>query len=85
MVEIEYVITDELGIHARPAGLLVKAVKDYESDVKVGTPANMVDAKRIMGVMRLTLKHGDKLTMTFEGPDEERAAKETAEFLKANL
>jgi phosphocarrier protein len=85
MVEITYVITDELGIHARPAGRLVKAAGGFQSSVQIGTPAKMVDAKRIMGVMGLALKQGDTLTMTFDGPDEAEAANQLAEFLKENL
>jgi len=85
MTEIEYVITDVLGIHARPAGQLVKVASGFKCDVKVGTPKKMVDAKRVMGVMGLALKHGDTLTMTFEGPDEAEASAALSEFLKENM
>ena len=85
MVEIKYVITDELGIHARPAGQLVKAVSAFDSFVQIGTPAKMVDAKRIMGVMGLAIKQGEEITMTFDGADEQQAAKELETFLKDNL
>ena len=85
MVEISYVITDELGIHARPAGQLVKAASGFQSSIQIGTPAKMVDAKRIMGVMGLALKQGDTLTMKFDGQDEEEAAKAIETFLKENL
>ena len=85
MTEIKYVITDELGIHARPAGLLVKKCGAFESAITIGTPAKMVDAKRIMGVMGLALKQGDELTMTFDGPDEMEAAEALKGFLKENL
>jgi len=85
MVEITYVITDELGIHARPAGQLVREVKAFESNIQIGTPSKMVDAKRIMGVMALALKQNDTLTMTFDGADEKEASGATLSFLKANL
>jgi phosphocarrier protein len=85
MVSIDYVITDELGIHARPAGMLVKMAGGYKSSIMIGTPKKMVDAKRIMGVMGLALKQGNTVTMTFEGPDEEDAAKALAEFMKENI
>jgi len=85
MVEINYVITDELGIHARPAGRLVKEAGGFQSNIQIGTPVKMVDAKRIMGVMGLALKQGDTLTMTFDGPDEADAAKTIEAFLKENL
>ncbi len=85
MKEIKYVITDELGIHARPAGQLVKLVAGFESAVQMGRPEKMVDAKRIIGVMGLAMKQGDELTMTFDGPDEEAAATQAEVFLKENL
>jgi phosphocarrier protein len=85
MVSIEYVITDELGIHARPAGQLVKAAGTFKCDIKIGTPEKLVDAKRVMGVMRLALKQGDTLTMTFDGDDEKEAASTLETFLKENL
>lgn len=85
MKEIQYVITDEQGIHARPAGRLVKEAESFECKIEIGTPAKMVNAKRIMGVMGLALKNGNALTMTFDGPDEEEAAKAMEAFLKDNL
>ena len=85
MREIQYVITDELGIHARPAGQLVKLVSGYECDVKAGRPEKMVDAKRIIGVMGLAIKKGETLTMTFDGPDEEAAAAAAQDFLRETL
>ena len=85
MVEIKYVIRDELGIHARPAGRLVQKVSAFESFAQIGTGDKMVDAKRIMGVMSLAMKQGDEITMTFDGKDEAEAAKELEAFLKENL
>jgi len=85
MREIRHIIADELGIHARPAAQLTKRCSAYQSDIMIGTPEKMVDAKRIMGVMGLALKHGDELTMTFDGTDAEKAADDLAAFLKENL
>ena len=85
MTEIKYVITDELGIHARPAGMLVKQTEGFPCDIQIGSAQKMVNAKRIMGVMGLALKQGDELTMTFDGVDEERAAEAISAFLKNNL
>jgi phosphocarrier protein len=85
LVEIKYVIADELGLHARPAGHLVKQAGGFNCNIMIGTTEKMVNAKRIMGVMGLALKHGDELTMTFDGPDEQEAAKALTTFLKENL
>jgi phosphocarrier protein len=84
MKEIKYLINDELGLHARPAGLLVKLAAKYKSDIQLGTPAKMVNAKRIIGVMALTLKQGQEMTMTFSGEDEDQAAADVKAFLEEN-
>ena len=85
MKEIKYTIKDELGIHARPAGLLVKKCAGFKCDIRIGRPDKMVDAKRVIGVMTLNMKCGDELHLTFDGPDEEAAATEVETFLKDNL
>ena len=85
MKEIKYVITDPLGMHARPAGMLVKAVAGYASKITVTAPTGTADARRLMAVMRLAAKQGMELTITIEGADEDKAAAELEAFLKANL
>lgn len=85
MKEFTHVIADPLGLHARPAGLLVKAAAAYQSTVTVTAPTGKADAKRLMAVMRLAAKQGMELTITVEGPDEEAAAASLQEFLKQNL
>ena len=85
MKEIKYVITDPLGMHARPAGILVKAVAPYVSTITVTAPTGTADAKRLMALMRLAAKQGMELTITIDGADEEKAAAELQAFLEANL
>jgi phosphocarrier protein len=84
MLETIYRIDDEMGLHARPAGLLVKMAAKYKSDIQLGTPAKMVNAKRIIGVMALTLKKGKEMTRTFKGEDEEEASAAIKAFLEEN-
>lgn len=85
MKEFTHVISDPLGLHARPAGMLVKAAAGFASTVTVTAPTGKADAKRLMAVMRLAAKQGMDLTITVEGPDEEAAAASLQEFLKQNL
>ncbi|HIT36519.1 MAG TPA: HPr family phosphocarrier protein [Candidatus Faecousia intestinavium] len=85
MKEFTHVISDPLGLHARPAGMLVKAAAGFASTVTVTAPTGKADAKRLMAVMRLAAKQGMELTITVEGPDEEAAAASLQEFLKQNL
>ena len=85
MKEFKHVIADPLGMHARPAGMLVKAVAGYASKITVTAPTGTADAKRLMALMRMAAKQGHELTVTVEGPDEDTAATELQAFLAANL
>ena len=85
MKEFKYVITDELGIHARPAGLLVKEAAKFQSDIKIKKGEKEADAKRIFGIMGLAAKKGDEIVLTADGADEADAIAAIEDFLKANL
>ena len=85
MKEFKHVIADPLGMHARPAGMLVKAVAGYASKVTVTAPTGTADAKRLIALMRLAAKQGMELTITVDGADEETASAELQAFLAANL
>lgn len=85
MEKIVYTINDELGLHARPAGLLVKEITAFKSDASIATAVKAVDAKRIMGVMGLGIKQGDIVTITFNGEDEKDAAQKIKQFMGENL
>lgn len=85
MKEFKYIITDPEGIHARPAGDLVKAIKNFESAITISKDGKSADAKRIFGVMGLAAKQGQEITMTAEGADEDAAIEAIEAFLKANL
>ena len=85
MKEFKYVITDPEGIHARPAGILVKQAAGYQSSVKIAKGEKSADAKRIFGVMGLGVKAGEEVTITVEGADEDTAAAELETVFKENL
>ena len=85
MKEFTHVISDPLGMHARPAGQLSKAAAGYQCAVTVTAPTGKADAKRIMALMRLAAKQGMELTVSCDGPDEDKAVAELKAFLSANL
>ena len=85
MKTVTHVIADPLGLHARPAGLLVKLAGDFESAIVVTTSTGTADAKRIMALMRLGAKQGTLLTVTCSGLDEEAAAEAIRRFLTDHL
>ncbi len=85
MKTFQYVIKDEVGIHARPAGLLVKEVKRYQSKVTIEGNGKKSDAGKLMAVMGMGIKKDMEVTITVEGDDEEQAAPAMKEFFEANL
>ena len=85
MRTFEYTITDEVGIHARPAGLLVKEAKNYDSVIKVTKDGKSAEAKKLMALMGLGVKKGDTVTVSVEGGDEDAVAAKMEEFFRNNL
>ncbi len=76
MKEFCYVIHDELGLHARPAGLLVRLASGFGCDIRLAVGTRTANAKQIMSVMLLAAKQGQELTVICDGADEERAEAE---------
>ena len=85
MKSFEYTITDPVGIHARPAGVLVKEIKKYASTVTVNKGEKSVNALKLMALMGMGIKQGDTIRIDVDGADEEKAAAEIEAFFKANL
>ena len=86
MKTFDYVITDPVGIHARPAGVLVKEIKKFAgSTVTITKGEKSVNALKLMALMGMGIKQGDTVKVTVEGADEEAAAAEIEAFFKANL
>ena len=85
MREFKYKITDPEGIHARPAGMLVKQASGCACAVKLEKDGKEVDAKRIMSVMTLGVKHGSEITVKCDGEGEDTAIVELEKFFKENL
>ena len=86
MKQFTHCVMDSIGIHARPAGLLARAVKAFDSTVVItkadGRSAN---ASKLMAVMSLGIKTGGTLTVTVEGGDEESNTALMEKFCKENL
>ena len=85
MKEFTYTIKDELGIHARPAGMLVKLIKTFNSSVKIEKGESSVDALRLIALMGLGIKQGDTITVKVDGDDEAASADAIKQFLTENL
>ena len=85
MKTFTYTITDEVGIHARPAGMLAKLAKSFTSKVTLTANGKSVDASKLMAVMGLGAKHGTEVVLQAEGADEEAAIAKLEEFMTTNL
>ena len=86
MKEFTYQITDELGIHARPAGLLAKLAKTFPgTTVNVTKGGTTVKASQLMRLMNLGVKQGDEVKVAAEGPAEDEALAAMEQFFKENL
>ena len=85
MQTFSYVVKDEMGIHARPAGQFVKEASSFPCKITIAKDGKEVDAKRILGLMGLGVKCGQEIVLTAEGEQEEEAIARLQEFLEKNL
>lgn len=85
MQKFSYVVKDEVGIHARPAGLLVKEAKKYESKIQIVKGSKSAAATKLMAVMGLGVKCGDTVEIEVEGADEATACEGMKAFFENNL
>jgi len=85
MKSFEYTIKDAVGIHARPAGLIVKKAKEFESAFTMTKDGKSADLKKLMALMSLGVKCGDTVTITVEGSDEDSAASAMEQFFAGTI
>ena len=86
MKQFSYVITDPVGIHARPAGMLVKAAKDLDRTITIEkTGGKSATATKLMAVMGLGIKQGDEVTVTIDGGNEEANLQTMEQFFQDHL
>ena len=85
MKSFTYTVQDELGLHARPAGLLVKEAKKYEAECTITKDGKTKKLTQLMMLMSLGVKQGETVTVTAEGADEDAAIAGLKEFFEANL
>ncbi len=85
MKKFIYTIKDEVGIHARPAGLLVKEAKKYSSKIVLHKDGKTAEAGKLMAVMGLGVKCGQTVEVEIVGEDEEAAYEAMKDFFEKNL
>lgn len=85
MKEKIIVVSNKMGLHTRPAAMLVQALIKYESSVKIIKDDFDIDAKSIMGIMTLAAEKGTCLKFVVDGPDEDKVLKELEELFISNF
>ena len=70
MLQYQFEIVNNLGLHARASALFVKAATPFSSEVRLSMDGVEVNGKSIMGVMMLAAAKGSRVKLTVEGPDE---------------
>ena len=85
MRTFNYKIKDELGIHARPAGMLVRTAKELDSEITITKGEKTASASKLIAVMGLGIRHGDSITVTINGGDEINSEKVMKRFFEESL
>lgn len=73
MITKTYTVTSDVGIHARPATLLVQSASAFAADLKIGYNGKEANLKSIMGIMALAIPNGASISILAEGSDAEAA------------
>lgn len=85
MESFTYTIKCEIGIHARPAAMLVKQTQSYTSEVILSAQGERANAKKLLAVLKLGVSKEVKVTVTLEGPDEAKEAQILEQYFQKNL
>lgn len=85
MKSFDYRVTDSMGLHARPAGMLVKEAGKFSSVIKITSGGRSAEATRLFGIMGLAVKCGATVTVSAEGADEDEAIAAMEVFFKENV
>lgn len=80
MIEQTVQIINNAGLHTRPAATIVKLASKYKSDFYLSKDGLKINGKSIIGVMTMAAEKGSEIVLTFEGEDEEDAAKEIIDY-----
>lgn len=82
MNEFKYTVKDENGIHARPAGLIVKKAQTYDFDISIEAGGRVESLKKLLALMGMGIKKGDIVRVYApEGKD----ISELYDFFKSNI
>jgi phosphocarrier protein len=82
-----YTVSDPLGLHARPAGLVVKAAQRYRSEITLTNEKNgkSASAKGLFALLGLEITQGDAITLRADGADEQDAVRGVGAVIEERL
>ena len=84
-MEKKVTIINETGLHARPASMFVKKASEFKSSVEFICGGEKVNAKSIMGIMKLGLAKGTEVVIETHGEDEELALNSIVELIESGF
>ncbi|MBL0349978.1 MAG: HPr family phosphocarrier protein [Elusimicrobia bacterium] len=84
-MEQTFTVLNKMGLHARPAAMLVRILQKFESQVRLRKDDQEVDAKSIMGILTLTAEFGSKLTVVADGTDEHQVIESLTDFFNTQV
>ncbi len=85
MFSRETSLTNELGLHARPASRFVQLANEFESDITVVKEGEEANAKSISDILKLEVSQGSQITVRARGEDEEEAVEELLDLIENRL
>jgi len=85
VVKFEYTIKDPMGLHARPAGTMVKLIKDIPASVNLACGSRSTDGKKLFGIMGMAVKCGETVTVSISGENETAVMERLMQFFKENF
>ena len=87
MLTKTYTVSDPLGLHARPAGLVVKEAQRYRSEITLTNEKNSksASAKGLFALLGLEITQGDAVTLRADGPDEQAALRGVGAVIEERL
>ena len=85
MKQFDFEVQSPVGIHARPAVLLVEKARTYQSKITLEKGSQRANAKNMISLLTLRAQQHEVVTFVIEGADEEKAEQELKEFCSHNL
>lgn len=85
MIKRDIKITNDMGLHARPAAVFIQHANKYKSNILISKENSTVNAKSIMGVMALSVGNGDDIVIKADGVDENEAIEDLVDLLENGL